>query len=74
MNKQNDTVSPLDEIVKNAMRFSIAKRFGPFTKCPDCSGFLKSCPLCQGREKISLAEVEAFRNPFTKIVRNSLSH
>lgn len=41
MNKQINTVSPLDEIVKNAMRFSIAKRFGPFTKCPECENFLQ---------------------------------
>lgn len=71
MNKETSNTSPLDQIVRNAMRFNIAKKFGPFTKCPECSGLLKSCELCQGRNKISVAEMEAFNNPISKMMRKS---
>ena len=74
MKTQNQKPSPLDEIVKNAIRFNVAKKFGPFKKCPECCGLLKSCELCQGRDKVSIVEIEAFNNPITKMMRNKKSH
>lgn len=59
----------LDDIVKNALIFSFRKKFGPFQKCPECYGLLKSCGLCHGEKKVSVAEVEAYNNPITKMLR-----
>lgn len=59
----------LDEIIHNAIKFNVAKKFGPFQKCPECYGALSSCELCEGKGKVSSVEIKAFNNPFAKIAR-----
>lgn len=72
--KEKKELTGIDKIVHNALLHSFKVKFGPFQKCPECYGLLKSCPLCQGREKVSVAEVESYNNPISKIMRKSCSN
>jgi hypothetical protein len=72
--KDKKELTGMDKIVHNAMLYSFRVKFGPFQKCPECYGLLKSCPLCQGREKVSVAEVESYNNPISKIMRKNSSN
>ena len=67
MNKNNGQ----KENIHNAIRFNVAKKFGPFQICPECYGGLRSCELCEGKGKVSSVEIKAFNNPFAKIARKS---
>lgn len=72
--KNKKELTGIDKIVHNAMMHSFRVKFGPFQKCPECCGLLKSCPLCQGREKVSVAEVESYNNPISKMMRKNSSN
>lgn len=72
--KNKQELTGIDKIIHNAMMHSFRVKFGPFQKCPECYGLLKSCPLCQGREKVSVAEVESYNNPISKIMRKNSSN
>lgn len=62
-------VSGIQKIIVNAIRHSYHVKFGPFKVCPECSGLLNTCQLCQGRKRVSVAEIKAFNNPITRMLR-----
>lgn len=61
----------IEEIGKRAALLKWRRQFGPFVKCPVCSGFVPGCKLCGGSGKVIHEDIDAWNNPFAKMKREA---
>ena len=58
-----------NKMMARALMLSWKRRTGPFVKCPECCGYLRQCKLCHGAGRVIQEDIDAWKNPASRIMR-----
>lgn len=58
-----------NKMLSRSMLLSWKRQFGPHVRCPACSEHIGFCKLCGGSGKVIQEDIDAWRNPISKFMR-----